>query len=193
MNHLRIGVLGAILGGLAIGGAATYMKDKQAPQTPVAQGVPGATVPGYSGPVYDAQGKMIGYAQPANPNGQPVSYGPDGQPVYSQGQAGYGQTAAYPQGQGASNFAAAPVNTASAATQPTAAAAAEPVAASTTTAAPVVVKKKRSTKKSVAIVAGSAGAGAAIGALAGGGKGAGIGALTGGAAGFIYDRMTHNK
>lgn len=56
-----------------------------------------------------------------------------------------------------------------------------------------IVRKKRSTGKSVAIVAGSAGAGAAIGALAGGGKGAGIGALTGGAAGFIYDRLTHNK
>lgn len=56
-----------------------------------------------------------------------------------------------------------------------------------------VVRKKRSTGKSVAIVAGSAGAGAAIGALAGGGKGAGIGALSGGAAGFIYDRLTHNR
>ena len=53
--------------------------------------------------------------------------------------------------------------------------------------------KKRSTGKSVAIVAGSAGVGAAIGGLAGGGKGAGIGALTGGAAGFIYDRLTHNR
>jgi len=56
-----------------------------------------------------------------------------------------------------------------------------------------VVHRDRSTGKSVAIVAGSAGAGAAIGALAGGGKGAAIGAVSGGVAGFIYDRMTaHN-
>jgi hypothetical protein len=52
--------------------------------------------------------------------------------------------------------------------------------------------KPRSTKRSVAIVAGSSGVGAAIGALAGGGRGAGIGALAGGGAGFIYDRLTHN-
>lgn len=55
------------------------------------------------------------------------------------------------------------------------------------------VRRHRSTEKSVAIVAGSSGVGAAIGALAGGGKGAGIGALAGGAAGFVYDRATANK
>jgi uncharacterized protein YcfJ len=57
----------------------------------------------------------------------------------------------------------------------------------------VVQKRKRPFAHSAAIVGGSAGAGAAIGALAGGGKGAGIGALAGGAAGLVYDRLTHKK
>jgi ribosomal protein S18 len=54
-------------------------------------------------------------------------------------------------------------------------------------------KKQRSLEKEILIVGGSAGAGAAIGAVAGGGKGAGIGALSGGVAGLVYDLATRNK
>ncbi|MBX5496540.1 MAG: hypothetical protein IRZ15_14500 [Bryobacteraceae bacterium] len=55
------------------------------------------------------------------------------------------------------------------------------------------VRKKRSIQKSAAIIGGSAGVGAAIGALGGGGKGAAIGAISGGAAGLIYDQLTRNR
>jgi hypothetical protein len=51
-------------------------------------------------------------------------------------------------------------------------------------------KRSRPVSHSVAIIAGASGAGAAIGALAGGGKGAAIGAIAGGAGGFVYDRLT---
>ena len=59
--------------------------------------------------------------------------------------------------------------------------------------ATTTTRKKRSLEKEILIVGGSAGAGAAIGALAGGGKGAGIGALSGGAAGLVYDLATRKK
>lgn len=62
---------------------------------------------------------------------------------------------------------------------------------STSTPQPVI--KQRSKKKSALIVGGSAAAGAAIGALAGGGKGAGIGAIAGGISGLVYDRTTAKK
>ena len=54
-------------------------------------------------------------------------------------------------------------------------------------------QKKRSLEREALIVGGSAGAGAAIGAVAGGKKGAGIGALSGGVAGLVYDLVTRNK
>jgi hypothetical protein len=52
---------------------------------------------------------------------------------------------------------------------------------------------ERSKKHSVEIVAGTAAAGAAIGAIAGGGSGAAIGAISGAGAGFAYDRLTHKR
>ena len=51
-------------------------------------------------------------------------------------------------------------------------------------------RQRRSTARSAAIIAGSAGTGAAIGAIAKGGKGAAIGAIAGGVAGYLYDRLT---
>jgi hypothetical protein len=59
--------------------------------------------------------------------------------------------------------------------------------------APTTQKRKRSTEKEVLIVAGSAGAGAAIGGVAAGKKGAAVGALSGGVAGLIYDLATRDK
>ena len=52
---------------------------------------------------------------------------------------------------------------------------------------------KRSWEKEVLIVGGSAGAGTAIGALAGGKKGAGVGAAVGGVGGLIYDLATRQE
>jgi hypothetical protein len=52
---------------------------------------------------------------------------------------------------------------------------------------------KRSWEKEALIIGGSAGAGTAIGALAGGKKGAGVGAAAGGVGGLIYDLLTRDK
>jgi hypothetical protein len=51
----------------------------------------------------------------------------------------------------------------------------------------------RSWEKEALIIGGSAGAGTAIGALAGGKKGAGVGAAAGGVGGLIYDLLTRQK
>ena len=55
------------------------------------------------------------------------------------------------------------------------------------------VQRRRSWEREVLIVAGSSGAGAAIGGVAGGGKGAAIGAVSGGIAGVVYDLATRNR
>jgi hypothetical protein len=52
---------------------------------------------------------------------------------------------------------------------------------------------KRSWEKEALIIGGSAGAGTAIGAIAGGKKGAGIGAAAGGVGGLIFDLVTKDK
>lgn len=53
--------------------------------------------------------------------------------------------------------------------------------------------RQRSWEKEVLIIGGSAGAGAAVGALTGGKKGAGIGAAAGGIGGLIYDLATRKN
>ena len=52
---------------------------------------------------------------------------------------------------------------------------------------------KRSWEQEALIIGGSAGAGTAIGALAGGKKGAGVGAVAGGVGGLIYDLTTRKR
>ena len=52
---------------------------------------------------------------------------------------------------------------------------------------------KRSWERDAIIIGGGAGAGTAIGAIAGGKKGAGIGAAAGGVGGLLYDLITRSK
>lgn len=148
-NETRLGILSAVLRGVlvtGIGAVAMNWNSASAKEQALSPKVEQQTlvvvalevrVPGYVGPLYNAQGHVVAFSTDKR------------------------------------SSAAAP--------------------AAEAQASPAVAIKGRSTGKSVAIVAGSAGAGAAIGAIAGGGKGAAIGAASGGTAGFIYDRVTTKK
>ncbi|MCC6362597.1 MAG: hypothetical protein IT165_03685 [Bryobacterales bacterium] len=166
--NIRIALAGLIAGGLLVGGSAAWMHREKA-EPPAVVAAPAASVPGYVGPLYDAQGKLVGYAQPPDAAAQPLE---QQAPVVQNAQP------VAPAPYASRNSAAAPAY--------------EPAPAPARRPAPRV-RRQRSTAKSVAIVGGTAGVGAAIGALAGGGKGAAIGALSGGGAGFVYDRLTHNR
>ncbi len=146
-KNIRLGILSAVLGGVLTAGVGMVVSNRNSasantatspiPAQTIVVSAPEVSVPGYLGPLYDQQGKIVALAVERKTSALATSYA----------------------------TASAPARATS-------------------------YRKPRSTGKSVAIVAGSAGAGAAIGALAGGAKGAGIGAISGGTAGLIYDRMT---
>jgi hypothetical protein len=145
---VRLGVLSAVAGGVLTAGGVMALQNRSsasanefqqpAPANTIVVAAPEVKVPGYLGPLYDAQGRIVAVAVDKKSEASGV-YAPASQGVVS----------------------SQPAN-----------------------------QQGRSLGKSAAIVAGSAGAGAAIGAVAGGGKGAAIGAMSGGTAGFVYDRMT---
>ncbi len=153
-NEIRLGVLSAVLGGVLVAGIGALTMNRNsadareavpapapAPVQTVIVNAPEVSLPGYLGPLYDAQGRVVGVSVEKR-----------------------------------ATAAAAPA-----------------AAASGGTAAAAPQQQGRSKATSAAIIAGSAGAGAAIGGIAGGGKGAAIGAISGGTAGVIYDRATANK
>ena len=169
-NEIRLGVLSALLGGVLVAGLGFLAfnsnlvkadKGTPEPQTTIVVAAPEVIVPGYFGPLYNAQGSVVALAVDKKQSAMPSGY------------TSSGYTSATTTRNNVVSSGYTPV--------------------STTRNNVVTSNRSRSTGKSVAIVAGSAGAGAAIGALAGGRKGAAIGAASGGTAGFIYDRVTAKK
>jgi hypothetical protein len=203
--RLKNGILAGVVALLGITAIAGWTRKAE----PV--GVNAFTTPGYSQPVY---GQPAAYAPNGNATYGSNAYNQNGQAPYAASQ--YGQTAqnsnapaytspypsSYAEAQNCNEPAYAQTAAYAPATSRRVVYRTQPRVVRTRyidrtnyvePGTSYVYHRGRTKKKSALIVAGSAGTGAAIGALAGGGKGAALGALSGGAAGFIYDRLTHNK
>ncbi len=145
----------------------------------------GAAIQGYVLPA-------LHHSQPDSQAEQPAAYPDNGYPNdqnpnsnYAPQPGQYAQPGQY--GQGYANNGASSPNYAPA---PQPARYSQPGSYAQTYSRPTY--RRRTRNQEALIVAGSAGAGTAIGAIAGGGKGAAIGALSGGLAGLVYDLATRN-
>jgi hypothetical protein len=199
LNNQRNFVIAAVVLLLAAVGAAAWIHNSNSRPLAAPLAVTDAgTQYAPNGQPYNANGQpYAANGQPYNANGQ-SSYGPNGQPY----DASYGAPLATSTGDGYYPLVGRPVYIRQ---QVASYPAGEPEYLEGQDGGGEYTEVRRpgarpyreyhhgrSKKHSIEIVAGTAAAGAAIGAIAGGGKGAAIGGVSGAGAGFAYDRLTHN-
>ena len=212
---MRMPVIGAAIGGLALG--ATMVAGSRYMTTPVQASIPAPSLGSTqlvsqgaglaSNPVLvdcaDGQRALVKHVSVAGQTvaqvqcvGQPLETTNTFDDMSMAAAApAYTTARAYPVSMSrpaASYSAPAPVRTRTvAARQPVYRTASEPVYRTTSSEAPV--KTPRSWKKSALIIGGSAAGGAGVGAILDGKSGAKKGAIVGGIAGTVYDIATRNK